>query len=396
MMSNLTMATEWQKLDTELTPKKIFVSPTIRFYVKGYVRKDGKSQIYISFSISGRKKKIPTGLYIEKKDWVKRKQIAHARHGDINLILSNYKTRINNILVEYRLRNSHITLDKLVEEFKSGFSRINFIQFYQDQLDKDKSLKPGTRRREQAVLNKLEEWKAELYFRDITFETIESYANYLRTKKNNGENTVHTNIRTIKKYLKKAKKFNIDIPVDLEDINIKQFASERTNLTPTELEKCYNFYFTDYIDDSYKLALGYFLFSCFTGLRISDIKNLTREKLTDKFSIRVVKTERVLNISLCKKAVKIIKEDKRLFDDTFTPEHTNRILKKIMSALGIRKNVSMHVGRHTFAANYCRAGGQVVDLKNLLGHKTVKQTMEYAKIPYEESSKSVYILDNLF
>lgn len=56
---------------------------------------------------------------------------------------------------------------------------------------------------------------------------------------------------------------------------------------------------------------------------------------------------------------------------------TNRYLKEIATAVGIKKNVSYHMSRHTFSTNYLNRGGSVEVLKELLGHSDIKTTMAY-------------------
>ena len=62
----------------------------------------------------------------------------------------------------------------------------------------------------------------------------------------------------------------------------------------------------------------------------------------------------------------------------------NRQIKTIAKTCGITKKISFHVGRHTFATNFLRAGGDVISLQNLLGHSSVKQTMIYVHIVESE------------
>lgn len=157
------------------------------------------------------------------------------------------------------------------------------------------------------------------------------------------------------------------------------------------------FFKSEFINPSHKLIVGYFLFSCMTGLRFSDVMRLKRSELMDEHIHFIAqKTNKDQMITLNKKAKEIIKSCKDLFLTKFTNEHVNRELKEIMRILGVRKKVSFHVARHTFATSFLRMGGSVEKLQILLGHSSIMQTMIYSHIVAAEANKSIYLLDDLF
>ena len=58
-------------------------------------------------------------------------------------------------------------------------------------------------------------------------------------------------------------------------------------------------------------------------------------------------------------------------------------MKDIAIACGIRKNLTMHVARHTFATEYLRNGGHVHVLQQLMGHSKITTTMIYVHVDSE-------------
>ena len=58
----------------------------------------------------------------------------------------------------------------------------------------------------------------------------------------------------------------------------------------------------------------------------------------------------------------------------------NAALKIIGGALGINTPLHSHLGRHTFATWMLRNGAKVENVKAMLGHKKIEQTMRYAKV----------------
>lgn len=66
--------------------------------------------------------------------------------------------------------------------------------------------------------------------------------------------------------------------------------------------------------------------------------------------------------------------------ETVSDQVTNRTLKEIAANAGIRKNLTTHVARHTFATQFLRKGGHVEVLQKLMGHEKIATTLEYTHV----------------
>ncbi|MFK8288445.1 tyrosine-type recombinase/integrase [Capnocytophaga canimorsus] len=71
----------------------------------------------------------------------------------------------------------------------------------------------------------------------------------------------------------------------------------------------------------------------------------------------------------------------------------NDYIREAVNFVGIRKRVSFHTARHTFATNFLRKGGKVEDLQKLLDHSDISTTMIYVHI-IETEQINTYILDD--
>lgn len=59
----------------------------------------------------------------------------------------------------------------------------------------------------------------------------------------------------------------------------------------------------------------------------------------------------------------------------------NAYLKEIADICGIKKNLSMHVARHTFATTVTLTNGVPIEtVSKVLGHSSLKTTQIYARI----------------
>jgi len=110
----------------------------------------------------------------------------------------------------------------------------------------------------------------------------------------------------------------------------------------------------------------------------------------------MIKGNKDKNMILNRTAKLIIDHDNNLFKEKFTDQHLNKELKKIFKFLNIKKYVSFHVARHTFATLFLKAGGKVENLQVILGHKSITQTMIYVHIVQAEANQEMFLLDKYF
>lgn len=369
----------------------IITSMRYSFFLKtDYKNKDGKFPLYLNLSIHGQRKRIPADIYIKKNEWDQKKQsIKNPELADYNLLINEIKAQINKIEIHFRLNDQTLTVEKCAELIKRPDLNIDFISFMEYELNL-KSMESGTVRNHKAILAKLKEYKPSILFVEINDVFIQKYRKYLFYKKTNAEVTVDSNVKVVKHYIKLAKKRGFVINIDIEDIKIKQHKSHRTNLTIIEVEKMLKYYFSEFISDSHKKSLGYFLFNCMTGQRIEDLLSMKREDLTSEFfnfwNQKSKKQQTLMSNDTCKK---ILEHDEFLFVNKVTSKTINLTIKEIAKFLGIRKHISAHVARHTFATNYLRQGGKVENLQILLGHSNIETTMIYVHIVESEVVKTM-------
>lgn len=378
---------------------------TAQFYVsvKHYftIRKFGKESAVYLF-ISGNKErerisldiKVPTLLWDQKKTRLKE---TNQKMIDFNLVLGQIESKIEGIKVSYRLTERILTPSILKKELKSGLSRLSFLAYFKIALNAERSfMEPGTYKRHHSVLLKLGKFKEDILFSDIDSSFFKDYRIWC-VKQGNAHTTIAANIISIKKFLKIAKKDGVKLKIDLDDVIAGSSRGNRTPLSVEETKRFYKYFSSGFASENDKLTIGYFLFSSMTGMRVSDIGNLKRNAIMDdyvSFISKKTKTDQV--ISLNKIALNLLKLEPNLFVKRVAEQTMNKTLKRIALSMNIRKKVTFHTSRHTFATLYLIAGGKVENLMLLLGHKKLETTMIYVKIAAVDANKDVFKLDDLF
>ena len=181
---------------------------------------------------------------------------------------------------------------------------------------------------------------------------------------------------------------------------VKKAKTEREFLTIDEVKTLIN---TPCKNDIVKQA---FLFSCFCGLRYSDIIKLKWcdiYKGNNGMKARVImkKTGDLLDMDLSKKALEHLpKRNKAADSDTIYKlpviSSIERILAKWAKAAGINKKVTFHTARHTFATMMLTLGADLYTTSKLLGHSDIKTTQIYAKIVDEKKREAVNLVNDIF
>ena len=80
-----------------------------------------------------------------------------------------------------------------------------------------------------------------------------------------------------------------------------------------------------------------------------------------------------------------------------TNEKLNFYLKEVAEACGIRKNLTFHMARHTFATTVTLTNGVPIEtVSKMLGHINLKTTQHYAKILDKKISEDMQALKAKF
>jgi integrase/recombinase XerD len=390
--------------DTLLDTKRKSVSIKTKFKLREYKLANGLTSLFLDVTGSHERERLNIEVAVDARyfDIKTTRCTSKAKNSvDINLILDKIEAKIAEIKIEYRLSDRVLTPSLFKSEYTGGLTRINFVAFFRIALDEDRVnyASEGTYNRYDAIYQKLKRFKENIMFSEIDARWILKYRSYLQNECKNGKTTENGNIIILKKFLRLASKRGVKLNIDLDDIVGGSTHGNRSYLNPKELYRLFDYYNSGFINESNKLVLGYFLFSCMTGLRISDVQKIQRQDLNnDDVSFINTKSNQDQFMILNLKAQEIVKNCELLFVKKFEDQTMNKELKKIMLLCGIKKKVSFHVARHTFATCFLRkeVGGDVVHLQALLKHKNITTTMIYSHIVQAEANEMVFYLDKLF
>lgn len=171
---------------------------------------------------------------------------------------------------------------------------------------------------------------------------------------------------------------------------------ERTYLTLEEVSKMIN------TECGFPVVKNMFLFSCFTGLRYSDVKALTWEKIDgNMLGTTMQKTKELVYVPMSNNAKRWLPDrgDSQGKDFVFSGMPTMTTICKCVvkwaKDAGIDKHVTFHMSRHTFATLSLEYGADLYTISKLLGHQNITTTQIYAKVIDKKKEEAVNLIPDL-
>ncbi len=141
-----------------------------------------------------------------------------------------------------------------------------------------------------------------------------------------------------------------------------------------------------------------FLFSCLTGMRWSDINKLTWGEVqeydgTTRIVFRQKKTKGFEYLDISDQAVRYLGQrrglDERVFEGLKYSAWHNLALREWCLEAEIKKHITFHCGRHSFAVLQLSLGTEIYTVSKLLGHRELKTTQIYAQIMDDKKREAV-------
>jgi len=378
---------------------------TVKLYQKKTkLRADGTAPIYYVLSEGRKQKLIATRRYVEPEYFDNEKGLVlkGSRNSiKLNSYLRAQLTRIDEIILEETNKRNSVTFERIEQIYTNTYSN-DFIQFANSELKGQQGLisdKTYTVYNER--LSALKKFRCELPFSAITHEFLTTYKHELIVRQGRKVNGVYQDFAFIKKFYRlavikgeaKGDPF-AHFPLERED-------TERNWLEEHELQRLHDILDgnvtsekTKELTEAVKNSLRHFLFSCYTGIRFGDSKKKNEEHvINDRLAMKTTKTGKVINIPFNRQA-KLLLEAVLTRKLKQSNKRVNHDLEKCMVAAGIKKEITYHCSRHTFAIHCILLGIDIITVRDWLGHASVTTTEIYAKIAQEYKDQSMKKWDN--
>lgn len=364
---------------------------------KSKVNTKGECPIYISLNTTINsqriRKKLYTGYNIIPDFWDSTKgQVKNIVGADlVNSTISTMLAKIYKIKVGLELQNKVCDPIMILEIYNNEnfeAESTDYLAFAKKRLEEiRKDFAPTYYRSMTFYINELSTYcNGKLLFNEITPGFLNKYRYYLEHDRNNKKNSIYQKLSTMRRFINDAINLELTQNYAFKKFSIKIDEVEKEFLDLNEIKKLHNLYESPGCSDRLKVTLHYFLLSCYTGLRLSDIRRVDKNTIVNNaILLKTQKTGKQVRIPLNNSALKLLDfdlEGLKLFE-RMIKESSYKIsidLNEALEKVKIKKKITFHTSRHSFAINSLVLGIPIEVVSKILGHADLKTTQIYAKV----------------
>lgn len=339
----------------------------------------GKCPIKICITIKGKRSLRTTGLRIAEEDWsggkVKR-GVANGRA--INMILAAKVASVESEIFNLEATGKPVVLKTVLRHKELP----NEIYIFGKKILSEKGKKKYSKftiRRQESDLERLQKYSPNITFDEVDQSFLRKYENHLR-EQGLGNNTIHRIWKHFKAQFNAAKREGVttNYPFAGYD-NPKYRQSIRTFLLSDEIELIEQA-LKKPINRQLRTVANYFLLGCYSGLRYSEWARFDHDNFIqgDRLLLRTKKTGEIVSIPMHSRLKEVI-ERLRDLPKIYSEPVTNDLLKELATVAGIKKNLTTHVGRHSFSVRCAEMDISPAVTAELMGI-SVRTVMVYYRI----------------
>ncbi|MBC6698101.1 tyrosine-type recombinase/integrase [Hymenobacter puniceus] len=331
-------------------------------------------------------------------------ELLAARAEAYNLIIGQARARANEIFVDYHLSKRNLTRDEFLYSYSTAGSSNDFVAWMERKIierHRRRKIQDGTRKNHFSTLNELKRFRKVIPFYELTTQLVEAFHEHL-VRHVRSVNTRWTRHRDVKAYLNLARKEKIKFEDPYADFVNQAGEGSWKSVPPAELLRLERYYLQLQPGTAERRVLQRFLFSCFSSLRLGDLKAIQHAKLDgQELTFRIQKTYakklRETMLPLTRRALRYLldaqEENGGAGFFNYTDQYSNRMLKRIAQHLELTAKLHHHIGRETFATEFTRAGGPVQVLQKLMDHSKITTTMKYVHVDDAMKRDAIAALD---
>lgn len=325
---------------------------------------------------------------------------------DYNIIIMSERARHNEIAKVYRLSGRKLNLENFKRDirlFSYRESLVTYMNKRRRELCNKGEIKKSTYFNVGSTIHSLIEYDPNVRFDQIDVKWMSAFKGWLLTKKELKVSTVWTKIKTLKRYLKLADEEKF-IYVDKEAIEFPNPDPPQNTifLNRAEVKRLLMLLDPLYLTKIEYNVLRAFIFTCFTSLRISDLYDAGKAMLIEENMLTFTankgrtRTPKRVKIPLVPLVKSLIDESKNKFFTLPSEQEYNRTLKDLARKADIKKNLTSHVGRHTFGYLWMTTSGNIFRLKEILGHSKLETTERYSHLDDEYNYEQALLMQEGF
>lgn len=382
-------------------------------------QKEGNHPIYVRIYVDGKKTEIFTDYWIKKVDWDNNRKLVKSSNKKadvINAFLNRIQTSIETNFYNLRAQNVKTSALELknkylgIDEKPAQKAILDAFDYHNTKMEEKLKINQVAKKtyiryvstRKKVVNFMKQQYKVkDIPLSELRLRFATEFEHYLLTNDNLHTNTAHKYIKNLKKIM------NMSVGLDwipsnpFNNFRCSYIAPKREVLTQEEVDKIR---FKKIDIKRLAEVRDVFIFCCYTGFAYSDIYNFEYDAITKGIDGEFwLATERQKtgvkeSVPLLPVALEIIKKyrdhnycvNKNRLLPVNSNQRYNGYLKEIADICGIKKKITSHIARHTFATTITLSNGVPIEtVSSMLGHSSIRTTQIYAKVVESKVSEDM-------
>jgi site-specific recombinase XerD len=393
------------------------------FWLNHRRQKSGLSTLYLRIIIDGARAEIATTHYIKKEHWSEvqgRMKNSAPNNIQINGYIDFSRNELKKLFLNHasdgkeikanELKNIFLGKDKIEEEKpkqKTICEAFDYHNLKMADIVKIGKVSPKTLLRYEITKNKVVAFMKHTYkvedkaLPEMRLRFVTEFEHFLLTVQKIQSNTAH-------KYIKNLKKI-MNMSVGLDWISHNPFNQFKCSYTSPEREILNQDELNIIMAKQFSVermneVRDVFIFCCYTGFAYTDVYQFEQDAVTIGLdseywlSTNRQKTGTKESVPLLPVALEIIEKYREneycIKYNKLLPVNSNQrynaYLKELADLCGIKKHLTSHIARHTFATTVTLANGVPIEtVSSMLGHNSIRTTQIYAKVVEHKVSEDM-------
>ncbi len=393
----------------------------VLFHLRNSSAKEDRLPIYARITVNGKRIELSVKQMIHTEDWNEDRGIANPKKEECRK-LNNYLEQLRSSFVacyrEMSLQKKVITTETFKKEYygehNDEYSLCKLMNYHN--IEMKEAFCWGTMKNYFTTQKYLEKFlkvrvkTTDIILRDINYKFVTDFEYYLKTykpldhQKPLGNNGVMKHMERFRKMINVALKNEWMERDPFRAYKLKFTKYERGYLSSEEIQQLET---KEFKIERLQTVKDLFIFSCYTGLAYIDTVALTPANIVKGIDMEYwlitnrLKTNTSVKVPLLPKALEIIDKYRNNLkcnnEGSLLPKMSNQklngYLKEIGDLCGIRKNLTFHLARHTFATTVTLSNGVPIEsVSKMLGHTKISTTQVYAKVIERKLGEDMQVL----
>lgn len=380
---------------------------SIRFLIKPGKTKSAKAPIYCRIAVNGKRAEISLKRFIEPSKWSATIGRVKGNSEEARLINMGIELFSNEILRHYNMLmmdgkhiDATVIKNSVLGVFEKQYTLIESFNYHNERMKTliGIDVELGTYKKFETVLVKIKNFLKinykvnDINLNDLNFKFVNDFEYYMKTQEKVKHNTALRYIRCLKKIVLMTIKNDWIQKNPFANYSCQYDRVNREILSDNDLKALWK---KDIGIPRLDEVKDVFLFCCYTGYSFSDVERISKDDLEKGIDGEYwIFTERkktgvTSNVPLLPEAFSIIEKyishpycsstGKLL--PVKSNQKMNAYLKEVATICKVKKNLTMHMARHTFATTVTLSNGVPIEtVSKMLGHTKIATTQIYAQV----------------